>query len=390
MFGAYDVALLPLALPQIQDDLAIPDAQLSNLVALIRLGALPAFALALTADRLGRRRLLVISLVAFSVLTGLTALAPNATVFVALQFLQRTFVAAAGLLAGVIIIEEFPENARGWGIGVHTALASFGGGAAAVAFALVDIAPFGWRTLVLAGALALLVSGFVGRRLPETERFVRLQVRRSQAPARQRVFTPMLRLVAAYPGRFAAIGVLVMLFNLGGDAALFYDPSYLQQAHGWRPWQISALNLCAGFMAIVGSATAGRWSDRFGRKRTAAFFLAGMPLFILGYYNVFGWLLPVLWAGMLFTTIGASVALGALNAELFPTSYRSTASGAIAVVATVWGVFSLATHGWLVGRLGSPWPAVSVLALLLLLTPFCLLWLPETSGRTLEEIAPDH
>jgi MFS family permease len=389
LFGAYDGALLPLALPQIQAEFALPDTAVSQWVAIIRLGAVPAFLLALMADGVGRRRLFLGSLILFSLLTAATAFAPNAAFFALCQFLLRTFTAATGLLAGVIIVEEFPKEVRGWGIGAYTALASIGGGLAAMTFALVEVLPFGWRTLFFSGALALLASSVIARNLPETIRFQSQQRQRGQGSTVRRLADPVRRLVHAYPGRFLLLVGVVCLYNLGGDAALFYDPAYLQQAHGWLPWQVSLLNLSAGFMAFIGSAAAGTWSDRLGRRRVTALFLTGMPLTIFVYYHVAGWLLPLSWAAMLFIGIGAAVALNTLATELFPTSYRSTATGAIAVIATLSGALSLMVHGWLLPLIGSPWRAAGLLALLILTTPLLVLLLPETAGRTLEEIAPE-
>ena len=85
-----------------------------------------------------------------------------------------------------------------------------------------------------------------------------------------------------------------------------------------------------------------------------------------------------------------AVALGTLSTELFPTSYRSTATGATSVVATTFGALSLVAHNQLSGMVSSPWQAISWLAVLLLLAPFFVLLLPETSGRTLEEIASER
>ncbi len=383
--GQYDLALLSLALPQIQVSFAISTAELSNMAAIIRLGALPAFALMLAADRLGRSRLLIGSLVAFSLLTGATAFSASIMVFVSLQFLVRTFVTAATLLAGVIIIEEFPEQARGWGIGALAALTSYGGGMAAVLFSLVNVTPGGWRALFLLGLLALVFTNQLRKNLPETSRF---QAQKTN-PLLQTA-QPLVSLVRAYPGRFIVIGALIFLVNLGESAALFYDSAYLQQAHGWQPWHVALLNLSAGFMAVLGSAYAGQLSDRWGRKKTTLLFLVILPFFIIAYFNSRGWLLPLLWAGMLFISLGVSVALGTIRAELFPTSYRSTAAGATAVIATLGGALSLVIHGLLVATAGSPWVAISLLALLMLLAPGLLKFLPETSGRTLEEIAPER
>lgn len=391
IFGQYGVVLLSLALPQIQASMAIPTAQMSNWLALIRLGALPAFGLALAADRLGRRRLLLLAVIAFSLLTGATAFAPTIGLFVTFQFLVRTFVAAASILAGVMIVEEFPEYARGWGIGALSALASVGGGIAALLFALVDIVPFGWRALYAIGLLALLSSSLLYYHLPETERF---QDQQSQRNSVHHGFVlaarPLISLVQAYPGRIIVLSSIIFLLSLGGDAALFYDLAYLQQAHGWQPWHISLLNLGAGFMAVLGSAYAGQLSDQVGRKKATMIFLAALPICIFGFFTSFGVLLPVWWAGLLFTSIGVGVALGTFRAELFPTSYRSTATGATAVLATLGGALSLVLHGRLIGSIGSPWPAIGLMGFLILGAPLLVLLLPETNRRTLEEIAPER
>lgn len=152
IFGSYSQALLPLALPQIQASLAVPTAQLGAMGAVIRLGALPAFGFALSADAFGRRRLLLVAIIAYAMLTCVTAFAPTVVIFVAAQFGVRLFVTVAAVLANVMIIEEFPAQARGWGIGVYTALASVGGGSAALLFAAIDV--------VLAGALPSGLAGF--------------------------------------------------------------------------------------------------------------------------------------------------------------------------------------------------------------------------------------
>lgn len=398
LWGSYDLAVLQLALPQIAESLRIPLAQLSDVGALIKLGSLPAFGFAVAADRWGRRRLLISSVVCFTLATGATAFAPNVTTFVVCQFLARLFVTVVITLAGVFIIEEFPAHARGWGMGAFTGLATLGGGLAALLFAGIEQLPFGWRGLYVIGLVAFAFLPLWIMRLPETARFqaqqnenkatesgafarrVQLQVPRWQ---------PLRQLLRAYPLRLRILVVVILLFNLGGDAALFYDPTYLQQAHGWQPWQVSLLNLSAGFMALVGSMVAGRLSDRMGRRRTGGMLLVAMSLCIIAYYNVQGWLLPLFWAGLLFSSIGATVVLSAINNELFPTAYRATASGAIAILATLSGAASLTVHGQLVRWQLSPWTAISLLALGLLVIPVSLMRLPETSGRALEEIAPE-
>ncbi len=87
-FETYDMFLFSLNLKQIQADLAIAEADLGLLGSVVRAGALFSILLALAADRVGRRRMLLITIVAYTVLTGLTALSPNAQTFVVLHFLR--------------------------------------------------------------------------------------------------------------------------------------------------------------------------------------------------------------------------------------------------------------------------------------------------------------
>ena len=60
-------------------------------------------------------------------------------------------------------------------------------------------------------------------------------------------------------------------------------------------------------------------------------------------------------------------------------------------MATLGGVCGLAMEGVVYTALGSHWHAISLLALALCFTPIIVaLAFPETSGRTLEEIAPER
>ena len=390
VFDRYDLAILQLALPRIQTGLGIADADVSGLAALVRLGALPAFLIVALADRLGRRRLLIFTVVGYTLFTGATAFAPNAGSFAALQFIARTFITAELLLAVVVIAEEFPPNARGWGIGSLHALAAYGFAIGAVLFSLVDVLPFGWRALYLIGLIPLAIVARFRSSLPETERFLEHTGRQKQ-DSPSHTIQPLISMVRAYPGRFLILGAVILLVSFASEAALFFDPTYLQEAHDWQPWQVTVLMIGVGVAFIFASARIGQWGDRFGRKRMAVITLLAMPVFIIAFYNTFGPLLPVFWTGMIIAALGVQVSLSALGSELFPTSYRSTVTGAHSVVRSSGSALSLVAHGALFGLLGSQWTAVSVLAVLIFLAPFIVaIGFPETSGRALEDIAPER
>jgi MFS family permease len=390
LFDQYDLQLFGLALKQIQAELLIPEDKLGEFGAIVRLGALPAFLFGVIADRIGRRQVLLFTIVAYTVLTGATAFAQDAWTFVVLQFLARTFAVAEVMLAYVVITEELDPEHRGWGVGALAALGACGNGLALGLFAFVDVMPMGWRSLYLIGLLPLLIIAWLRRSLPETQRFAQNRPQSPSASTLSTAFRPIVDLARMYPRRLLAVGSVIFLLSFAENSAGFFGPKYLQEVHGWLPWHYSLLGLGGGFVGIFGGTFAGRLSDRLGRKPVAAGFLLGHTILVLAFYQGFGALLAVFWIGMVFSGMAAGVVLGAMGNELFPTSYRSTASGARVIIATLGGVLGLITESFLFGIYGSHWTAVSILALGAFIAPFIVLvFFPETSGRKLEDISPE-
>jgi MFS family permease len=390
LFDQYDLQLFGLALKQIQAELLIPEAQLGEFGAIVRLGALPAFLFGVIADRVGRRKVLLFTIVAYTVLTGATAFAQDAWTFVALQFFARTFAVAEVMLAYVVITEELDPDSRGWGVGALTALGACGNGLALGLFSLVDVVPMGWRFLYLVGLVPLLIIAWLRRNLPETQRFAEHAPEATTDSTLRLALQPIVDLARMYPGRLISICAVVFLLSFSENAVGFFGPKYLQEAHGWLPWHYSLLGVCGGFIGIFGGTFAGRLSDRFGRRPVASGFLLAHTVFVVGFYQGFGWPLAVLWVGMVFSGMAAGVVLGAVGNELFPTSYRSTASGTRTIIGTVGGVLGLFTESVLFGIFGSHWTAVSILALGALFAPLLVVaFIPETSRRELEDISPE-
>jgi len=391
IFDQYDLGLFSLALKQIQADLSVPEARLGELAALVRLGALPALILTVFADHVGRRRVLVWTIAAYTLLTAATALSPNIATFVVLQFLARTFAVTEVSLAFVVIAEELDPEHRGWGMGALAALSAVGNGLAFIAFAFVAKLPGGWRALYLLGLPPLLTLALLRRALPETRRFEAHAATRAVADPVRGVIEPIVKLARMYPARLLATCSVVFLLAVSENAALFFGPKYFQEVHGWSPGQFALMGVVGGFFGIFGGAFAGRLSDAHGRRRVALAFLALHPFFVIAYYNASGYVLVPLWVGATFMGIGGGIVLAAFGQELFPTSHRSTASGARAAIATLGGVSGLAAESALYGTLGSHWAAISALAAVALLGPVIVAAsFPETSGRALEETAPER
>ena len=170
LFEQYDQYLFALNLRHIQADLGIAEAELGTLASIVRAGSLPAILVTLAADRFGRRRMLLFTVVAYTLLTAATAFSPSVEYFVCVQFLARTFAIAETLIAIVVIAEEFAPEHRGWGIGALGAIQACGAGLAALCFGFVDWLPYGWRALYLIGIGPLFLIAYWRRRLPETRR----------------------------------------------------------------------------------------------------------------------------------------------------------------------------------------------------------------------------
>lgn len=400
-FDQYDRALLTLALKQIQKGLQISEQALGNLLTLIRLGYIGSLLVTPLADVFGRRRLLLYTVVAYTVFTGLAAIAPTAHFFVACEMLARVFAGAEGTVALVILSEEVDAGVRGWAIGLLSALASVGFGIAALAFAGINVIPFGWRGLYALALIPLVLIIPLRQVLPESQRFEREQ-REGTGPAN--ILVPLKALFSAYPGRLIMLMSVSFLGNLGGNPQGFFFSKYLQEAHGWSPGNVSSLYFIGGALGIMGNIVSGRLSDRFGRRRMGAFFYLMAPMLAFWLYSSyssarialplvhtsFSAVIPI-WIFQLFFDVASSTIAVAYSAELFPTSYRSTAGSVLAVTGTTGGALGFFLEGVLYRSTGSHWIAVRYLTVFWLMVPLIMLFFfPETAGLELETISPEE
>jgi putative MFS transporter len=387
-FDQYDLALLSLALKQIQQGLRIAEAHLGGVLSLIRLGYIFSLLLTPLADVFGRRRLLLYTVVGYTVFTGLTAIAPTAETFVIVQFLGRAFAGAEATIALVILAEEVDAAVRGWSVGLMAAITSSGYGLAAVVFAFVFVIPYGWRGLYSLALIPLVIVIPLRRSLPESQRFEREKLA-GLKPAS--VLQPIRSLWNAYPRRLVMMLSVVFLASMGGNASGLFFPKYLQEVHGWSPAHISTLVFFGGALGILGSIMAGRLSDRWGRRRMGATFTMLAPILTAALYSTRNFVVVPMWILHLFFDIAAATILRAYSAEMFPTSYRSTAGSAISIAGTTGGALGLFLEGVLYVLVGSHWTAIRMLTVFWMMAPFIMFWFfPETAGRELEEISPEE
>jgi MFS transporter, putative metabolite:H+ symporter len=385
-FDQYDRALLSLALKQIQAGLKIAESHLGAVLSVIRLGYLLSLLLTPFADVFGRRRLLLYTVFGYTIFTGLIAIAPNARTFVAFEIIARAFAGAEAAIAMVIVAEEVDAAHRGWAIGLLSAVSNVGYGLAAIVFAFINTIPYGWRGLYAIALVPLVLIIPLRRVLPESTRFEKEKL---EGLRPVKIWEPLAQLYSAYPGRLIMMLSIAFLGSMGGNAAGFLFPKFLQEAHHWSPGNVSSLVFFGGAVGIMGSIVAGRLSDRYGRRAMGAAFLFLSPILTIWMYTAPGWSIVPAWILETFFDIAAGMILAAYSAELFPTSYRSTAGSALAVAGTTGGALGLFLEGVLFNFTGSHARAVCYLTVFWMVAPAIMWFLPETSGRELEEISPE-
>jgi MFS family permease len=385
-FDNYDSALLSLALKQIQRGLGIAETRLGATLSLIRLGYLASLAISPLADIFGRRQLLLYTIVGYTIFTGLTALAPRTDSFVGAQFVARAFSGAEATVSVVILAEEVDAAVRGWALGMQGALSISGYGLAAMVFAMIRVIPFGWRGLYALALFPLTLIIPLRRILPESRRFERERHAKLWQPS---FLAPLRALLRDYPKRLLSIFAVVLLGSMAGGAVGVFVPKYLQEVHRWSPARVSSLYVFGGALGIIGNIAAGRISDHFGRRIVGPLFIAMEAVLAYQLYSIRTGAVVFLWIGWLFCDQAGVTVTSAYSAELFPTAFRSAATGALYVARYGGGALGLLVEGILYTAVGSHWGAIRMLTLFWLFASVLMyLLFPETAGRELEEIAP--
>ena len=386
LFEHYDIGLLSMALSQIQSGLGVAESEIGNLMGVVRLGAIPAIAVGVLADRFGRRKLLLFTIVGSGLFTFLSGLARDAAEYQFFQFFARMFLYAEPLLAAVVLVEELKAKDRGFGIGMLGALGSLGHAAGAILFATIDWLPHGWRDLYIIGAVPLLAVAWLRRSMPETRRF-----EEQAESARLSWWQPIASLMRQYPGRLVAVTAAYSAFQFVETTGVMFGPKILQEIHGYDPHDVSGLFLIGGALAILGHLYAGVLSDRFGRRGVLTLFMGVLWGGYYLMYNGSGFLVNIAWVAVTFAAMGSSVLFKTMGAELFPTSYRSAATTVRAGIGIAMGSAGLFLESTLYEALGSHQAAITAVLPALVLCPI-ILWtaLPETAGRELEAISPER
>jgi putative MFS transporter len=384
-FDGYDGSIHAVALTQIRESFDLSKGTTSALYALIFLGALPAMVITRYADRVGRRRMLILSVLGYTLFSGLTAVAPSAAWFTGSQLMQQVFLVAEAAIVWTMAAEELPADARGFGFGVLAMNSTLGVGVAAILFGgFFDPNGVSWRWLYVVSIPPLLFVAFLRKRLPESRRFVAARDQGALSSRWQEILGPSTR-------RWLVLIVTTTFLTQLIQQAGTFTIDFLQTDRGLSASAASFMLVASGLPGIPIMIAAGAWSDRYGRRLVGCGFSLASVLGAVGFFWLPGGV-PVLLPCMSLTIVGqlgAWPVLQTYTSELFPTRLRSSASswanlagvlgrsGSLALAAPLLAVFSQSTTATLLG-IGP------VVAIVIFAVAF-----PDTHGRELEELTDD-
>src|SRR4051812_30107331 len=139
------------------------------------------------ADYLGRKRTMLLAILAYSIMTGLSAFAWDWWSFAILRFLVGVCIGSEWVTGTSIVAELWPDKNRGKGVGLMQCGFGIGFFLASVAWLLINpVGPNAWRVMFLLGVVPALLTLWIRRSIPESARWEHVNEQRSAASARVR------------------------------------------------------------------------------------------------------------------------------------------------------------------------------------------------------------
>jgi len=383
MLDSFDVMLYSLVLAYLIADLHLSKGTAGVLGSITLLAAAAGgLVFGIIADRFGRTRALMASVLIYAIFTAACGLAQNFVQLAVFRILLGIGMGGEWASGASLVSETWPAEHRGKALGFMQSSWALGYALAALVAAVV-LPIGGWRAVFFVGVLPAFFTLWIQRSVEEPEVWKNT---RNVASSTFSGFAEIFR------GKLLPLTVVLTLMNA---CCLFawwgfnlWVPAYLS-----LPISQGGIGLTSTAMSVVvivmqvgmwfGYVTFGFVSDAIGRKRTYVTYLLVAAMLLLLYGTTRSpLLLLILGPFVAFFGTGYYTGFAAVTAEIYETRVRSTAqgltynAGRVASAVAPFMVGSLAQkHGF-----GS---AFNVGALSFLLAAFFWIWIPETKGRRL-------
>ncbi len=381
MLDAMDVMLYSMVLAHLMRDLAMDKATagLLNSLTLVA-SALGGLLFGLLADRVGRTRSLMLSILIYSFASGACGLSDTVVQLAVCRFILGLGMGGEWTTGAALIAETWRAEHRGKALGLMQSTWAIGEMIAAGVVGFV-LPRFGWRAVFFVGILPALIVFWIRRDVPESGIWL----------ARGRAQPGSLRLLFRSDIRWH--GLLATAMNacgMFGYWGLFtWIPAYLslpvaQGGRGLDLLQTTTWLIVMGVGKWFGYVLFGFCADSFGRRKSYVVYLfvaaALVPLYGLARSPF--WLL-VLGPFVAFFGTGFFSGFSALAAELFPTAIRATAMGLSYNIGRGFSAAAPFIVGALANRFGLG-SAFFLQAAAFFVAGLLALALPETKGKALE------
>ena len=381
MLDSFDVMLYALVLVSVRADLGMDAATAGSLQSLTLVAsAVGGFVFGVLADKWGRTRALMLSVLLYSVFTAACGFAETVTQLAVFRIFLGLGMGGEWASGAALVSETWPAEHRGKALGFMQSSWAVGYALAAIVNWLVqDVAGYDWRMVFFVGVLPAVYAFWVRRSVEEPEAWMAERAKPTRVSVRE-----------AMAGRMFRVTVAVTLMNACTMFAWWglnsWIPSYLRAAPETGGIGLSNATMNGFIIAMqvgmwFGYVTFGYIADAIGRRRTYVSYLLVASVLVLAYaWTPTPWALLLLGPVVAFFGTGYFSGFGAVTAELYPTAVRATAQGITYNV----GRIASAAAPWAVGALaqtnGYP-AALSVTAAAYLVAAVFWVGIPETQNR---------
>lgn len=351
--------------------------------ALFLLGAsMGGFVFGRLGDKIGRVKTMILTVLVYSVFTGLSAFATNVWQFGICRFIGAMGLGGEWGLGVALVMETWPNAKRPLLAGVLGSAANVGFLLSAVIGLLAG--SYGWRILLLIGLAPSLLAFVIRFYVKEPERWTRVR-KRGEKPDLKQLWEMPLR------NRTILATIVSSVVMVGTWGVFQWIPSWVNTIVGGdASRQRATTQMFMAFGQIIGAFIGGTLAEWFGRRRSYALFCIGSLIFSVALYGIV-------------TTYGMQLLLMATVAgifsaaffgwlplylpELFPTRIRATGEGItynFGRILAAGGVF-LGTGNLVAYFDGSFALAGATMASVYLIGLIVIWFLPETKGGILPE-----
>jgi putative sialic acid transporter len=384
MLDAFDVMLYALVLPSLMASLQLDQKTSGSIQSLMLISAAAGgLAFGVLADRWGRTRALMLSVLLYSIFTAACGFAQTAAQLAVFRVLLGLGMGGEWASGAALVSETWPDRHRAKALAFMQSAWALGYMLATLVNWLVqDVGGLDWRAVFYVGVLPAALTLWIRTGVEEPRVWRESRAAVARVSIRQALGGPML--------------VITLALTLMNSCTLFaywgfntWVPSYLRApaANGGIGLSNATMNglIFANQVGTwFGYVTFGYVSDVIGRKRTYVTYLLVAALLVLAYTSTSNpWMLLALGPLTSFFATGHFSGFGVVTAELYPTAVRATAQGFTYNLGRIASAVAPAVAGSVAQSHGYP-AALSIAAGCYVLASLFWFVIPETKGRRLE------